>query len=120
MVLLLPRHCVWLERFDPRPSFKLDVGVLAKTLAHSRDRDLRVAEKHFTKGNRQKAKKVLLHCIRYLELGTQIRENGTVTDYGRASSHLTVIFSGSQEEGWSEVVAAVTPIMDQLWTRIIT
>ena len=120
MVLWLPRECVWLERFDPRPGFKLDVGVLAKTLAHSRDRDLRVAEKHFTKGNRQKAKKVLLHCMRYLELGTQIRENGTVTDYGRASSHLTVIFSGSQEESWSEVVAAVTPIMDQLWTRIIT
>ena len=50
--------------------------------------------------------------MRYLELGTQIQENGTVTDYGRASSHLTVIFSGSQEEGWSEVVTAVKPIMD--------
>ena len=120
MVLWLPRKCVWLERFDPRPSFKLDMGVLTKTLAHSQDRDLRVAEKHLPKGNRQKAKKVLLHCMRYLELGTQIRKNETVADYGRASSHLTVIFSGSQEEGWSKVVTAVKSIIDQLWTRIIT
>ena len=42
--------------------------------------------------------------MRHLELGTKILENGTMTDYGRASSHLTVIFSGSQEEVWSEVV----------------
>ena len=59
--------------------------------------------------------------MRYLELGTQIWENGTVTDNGRASSHLTVIFSGSQEEGWFEVVTAVTPIMDKsVWAKIIT
>ena len=58
--------------------------------------------------------------MRYLELGTQIWENGTVTDYERTSSHLTVIFSGSQEEGWSEVVTAVKPIMDKtVWAKII-
>ena len=50
--------------------------------------------------------------------GIQIRENETVTDYGRTSSHLTVIFSGSQEEGWSEVVTAVN--MDKtVWAKII-
>ena len=54
-------------------------------------------------------KKGPLQCMRYLELGSQIWENGTVPDNGRASSHLTVTFSGSQEEGWSEVVTAVKP-----------
>ena len=111
MVLQLPRESMWLERFDFRPSFNLDTGVPTKMLAHSQNRDLRVAEKYFTKGNRQKAKKVLL--MRFLKPGTQTQENETVTDYGRASSHLTVIFSGSQEEGWSEVVAAVKPIIDK-------
>ena len=47
--------------------------------------------------------------MRYiLELDTQIWENGTVTDYGRASSHLTVIIIQWQSGGgWSEVVTAV-------------
>ena len=103
MVLWLPKECVWVERFDPRPSFKLDRVALAKALEHSRDRDLRVAEKHFSKGDRQKAKKVLLHCLRYLELGAQIQENGSVTEYRVASSHMTLIFSGSHEDGWSEL-----------------
>ena len=119
MVLWLPRECVWLERFDPKPNFKLDRGTLVKSLEHSRDRDLRVAEKHFTKGDRQKAKKVLLHCLRYLELGAQIRENGSVTDYRVASSHMSLIFSRCHEDGWSDVVGPVKPIMEQLWTRII-
>ena len=56
--------------------------------------------------------------MKYLELGTQIRENWTVTDYGRASSHLTVIFSGSQEEGWSEVVTAVN-MEKTVWAKVI-
>ena len=44
-----------------------------------------------------------------------------MTDYGRTKSHLTVIFSGSQEEGWSEVVTAVKQIMDKsVWDKIIT
>ena len=119
MVLWLPKECVWVERFDPRPSFKLDRVALAKALEHSRDRDLRVAEKHFSKGDRQKAKKVLLHCLRYLELGAQIRESGSVTEYRVASSHMTLIFSGSHEVGWSEIVAPVKRIMDQLWSRMI-
>ena len=119
MVLWLPRECVWIQRFDPKPSFSLDRGALARALAHSRDRDLRVAEKHYAKGDRQKAKKVLLHCLRYLELGTQIRENGRVTDYSSANSHQTVVYSASYGgESWSEVMAAVSPVVDDLWTRI--
>ena len=37
MVLCIPREGVWVERLDRQPSIKLDVGVLAKMLAHSRD-----------------------------------------------------------------------------------
>ena len=118
LVLWLPRECVWLEKFDPRSCYTLDRGALARALEHSRDRDLRVAEKHYVKGDRQKAKKVLLHCLRYLELGYQIRENGRVTDYSSANVHQTLVFGGNHEEVWSEVVAAVAPVIDQLWRTI--
>ena len=62
-----------------------------------------------------------LHCMRNLELGTQMQEIATVTDYGRASSHLTVIIIlFSQEESWFEVVTAVKPIMGKtVWAKII-
>ena len=119
LTLWLPRECVWRKGFDPRTSYSLDARALTKALEHSRDRDLRVAEKHYAKGDRQKAKKILLHCLRYLELGSQIRENGSVTDYSSANLHQELVFSCDRESGsWSEVLSAVTPVMDQLWRRI--
>ena len=60
--------------------------------------------------------------------GTGDSDTGEWDCDGRTSSHLTVIFSGSQEEGWSEVVTTVETNHGQncvsythcqLWTRII-
>ena len=69
---------------------------------HSRERDLRIDEKHFRKGDDSRAKKVLLHCVRYLELGAQLRENGKITDYTTASSHQAVIL-GNSAETWVQL-----------------
>ena len=117
LVLWLPMECVLLERYNPRSSFSFNQESLVRSLEHSRDRDIRIAEKHFRKGDRLKSKKVLVHCLRYLELGSQVRENGNVTDYNAASSHRVMILDNPSET-WSELEECVQPVMDHLWTRI--
>lgn len=118
VVLWLPQECVLVEKFSPIASFNLDREALARSLDHSRERDLRIAEKHFGKGDASRARKVLLHCARYLELGAQLRENGRITDYHAASSHQAVIL-GNCAETWADLLGDVTPVLDRLWTRII-
>ena len=49
---------------------------------HSRERDMKSTFGKVTP--LLKAKKVVLHCLRYLELGAQLRKNGNVTDYAAA------------------------------------
>ena len=41
-----------------------------------------------------------------------------MTDYRSAKVHQTLVFGGNHEEVWSEVVAAVRPVIDQLWRTI--
>ena len=117
LLLWLPKEFIWLEQLNSKSSFKFNHDTLIKSLKHSRDRDVRVAEKHYVKGDPLKAKKVLFHCMRYLELGSQIRENGNVTDYTAATHYQAEIYSNSAES-WSQLISVVRPHMDQLWTRI--
>ena len=102
---------------DPRASFCFNREALVMSLEHSRERDMRIAEKHFRKGDPAKAKKVVLHCLRNLELGTQLRENGNVTDYAAASSCQAVIID-CPADTWSELEEGVRDVLDRLWTRI--
>ena len=118
IVLWLPQECVLVEKLNSKASFDFDREALARSLDHSRERDLRIAEKHFRKGDTSRAKKVLLHCVRYLELGAQLRENGMITDYATASSHQAVVL-GNCAETWADLLEDVSPIVDCLWTRII-
>lgn len=117
LTLWLPRGCVLLERLDGRRWFQFDQTALVKSLEHSKERDLRIAEKHFQKGDRARAKKVLLHCLRYLELGAQVREGGRVVDHGAASTHQGELFD-SPTESWEELLGRVLPIVGQLWERV--
>ena len=119
LVLWLPKECILLEHFKPRSSFSFNQESLVRSLEHSRERDLRIAEKHFQKGDPLKSKKILIHCLRYLELGSQVQENGNVTDYHAASSHRVMILD-SPSETWSDLEECVQPVMDHLWTRITT
>ena len=41
-----------------------------------------------------------------------------MTDYSSANVHQTLVFDGNHEEVWSKVVAAVRPVIDQLWRTI--
>ena len=120
LLLWLPKECIWLERFNSKSSFKFNHTTLIKSLEHSRDRDIRIAEKHYMKGDLYKAKKILLHCMRYLELGSQIRENGNVTDYTAAGTHYGAEIYSNTSENWPQLISVVTPHIDQLWTRIIS
>ena len=76
LLLWLPKECIWLERFNSKSSFKFNHATLIKSLEHSQDRDIRIAEKHYMKGDLHKAKKILLHCMRYLELGLRYGRMG--------------------------------------------
>ena len=60
--------------------------------------------------------KVFIHCLRYLELGSQVWENGNVTDYNATSSHRVMILDNPSET-WSELEECVQLVMDHLWTR---
>ena len=119
--------------FDGKTLFKMDRTALVDSLQKLRERDFRIAEKHFRKGDRERAWKTLLHCLRSLELGAQVGEEGRVREYGGAERHREVILHAlrrSREEGreaseedgeewsWEEVREEVEGIVDGLWARV--
>lgn len=117
ITIWLPGHCVLREKVTPREVFKLSRDTLAISLEHSKERDLRIAEKHFHKSNSNQAKKVLLHCIRYINLGVQIASKGAICDYTSANVYREEIL-GNYSTQWSELMASVQLIIDQLQSGI--
>ena len=131
--LWLARKFVLREMCDGKALFKLDRTALVESLQKLRERDFRVAEKHFRKGDRERVWKTLLHCLRSLELGAQVGEEGRVREYGGAERHREAILGGlrrSREEGremsgeegeewsWEEVREKVERIVDSVWARV--
>ena len=113
----LPAHCVLKETINPRERFHLSRPALAASLQHSKERDLRVAEKHFHKKDSKQSKKVLLHCVRYLSLGAQIASHGSIGDYTSANEYRDLIL-GNYSSEWSDLMASIQHIIDQLQTSI--
>lgn len=113
ITLWLPAHCILREKINPRERFQLSRPTLAASLEHSKERDLRIAEKHFHKKDPKQSKKVLLHCIRYLCLGAQLASSGTISDYAAANEYRDLIL-GSYSTHWSDLLASTRHIIDQL------
>lgn len=113
----LPQCCVLRESVDPKKIFRLSQPALIAALEHSKERDLKIAEKHFCKSNSKKAKKVLLHCMQYLNLGAQISTKGAISDYTSANEYRETIL-GNYSGQWHNVIASVQHIIDQLQHEI--
>lgn len=121
LTLWLPDHCVLKQTFDPRTNFKFSEAKLASSMAASRDRDLRVAEKHFRKKNTMQAKRVLVHCVRYLDVAVQLKvhsgQRGCIT-FTSANSFREEILA-NYGESWDELMVSVGCIIEDLWSKII-
>ena len=121
LTLWLPKMCVMREKFNPRdPSvFTFSKNSLVRALEHHRERDFKISRKHFLKDDRKTAKKILLHCVRYIDMGVQIKTCGQISSYVSANQYREVILDSHCEE-WSDLLAAVSPVFDQLWTELLS
>ena len=109
----LPESCILRETVNPKKIFQFSQPALIAAIEHSKERDLRIAEKHFHKGDSKKAKKVLQHCIRYLNLGAQVSSRGAICDYTSANEYREVIL-GNYSSQWPDLMASVQHTIDQL------
>lgn len=119
ITLWLPKVLVIREKFDPMINFHLSPESLASTLLQDKERDFRVARKHFIKGDRDKAKLILVHSIRYLDLGIQIKNSSQVSNYMSANQYRGP-FLGNYSEEWCELLEEVGPVFDRLWTTFVS
>ncbi len=113
----LPRDLVLRENFDPKPVFQLDTPSLLKSLQHSRERDLRVSQKHFKKSELLQAKKVLVHCVRYLMLGLQVKRTGSIHDYAIGNA-LRALVLDTYSTAWEDLEAIVRPVLEETWAEL--
>ena len=119
LTVWLPKVLVIKELFNPRTAFQLSMESLVSALNQHRERDFRIARKHFIKEDRNKARKILLHCIRYIDLGIQIKSSGQITDYVSANQYREAILDDHSED-WCELLEVVGPIFDSLWTAFLS
>lgn len=113
VTLWLPETCILREKINPRSKFQLSLATLAASLENSKQRDLRVAEKHFHKGDSKQAKKILLHSVRYVCLAAQISSTGSICDYSSANKYREAIL-GNYSTQWDELMASVQDIFDEV------
>ena len=118
ITLWLPNECILRELFDPKTQFQFSRDILVSAIAHHRERDFRVAQKHFLKDDKKKAKKILLHFIRYLSLAVQIKTVGRITDYSEANQFKEEVL-GNYSQDWAVLLCAVDPIIENLWTSLL-
>ena len=109
----LPECCILREIVNPKKIFQFSQPALIAALEHSKERDLRIAEKHFHKNDSKKAKKVLLHCMRYLNLGAQISSRSAICDYTSANEYRETVL-GNYSSQWPDLMTSVQRIIDQL------
>lgn len=119
LTLWLPKESILLQRFNPNSRFVFSKLKLVEALSTVKDRDLRIAEKHFRKGNAHQAKKVLMHFIRYVDIGIQIKDvglSGTVK-YSSANCFRGEVLNNSSKT-WEELIMSLQPLMDGLWSKL--
>ena len=119
ITLWLPKECVLRELFDPRKYFHLSRDNLVSAIEHHKERDFRVAQKHFLKDDKKKSKKILLHSVRYLCLAVQIKTTGKITDYSEANQFKEEIL-GNYCQDWAELLCTVNPIVDNLLSSLLS
>lgn len=120
LTLWLPLEYILKHQFDPRGNFTFSKPKLVASLSASRDRDLRIAEKHFHKGNFSQARKVVVHCIRYVDIGIQVKyisKTGSLL-YTSANEYRETVIS-DYSKTWEKFMISVQPILERLWSKLI-
>jgi len=118
--LWLPECYVLKASFHPRDLFQLSKPQLIESLSSTKERDLRVAEKHFSKGNFSQAKKVMMHCIRFIDLGVQLQNTSMATylNYSSSNCFKEDVLNNSSKT-WNELFASLKPLLDTLWAQLL-
>eukprot|EP01113_Clastostelium_recurvatum_P040695 TRINITY_DN6351_c0_g1_i3.p1 TRINITY_DN6351_c0_g1~~TRINITY_DN6351_c0_g1_i3.p1 ORF type:complete len:409 (-),score=87.48 TRINITY_DN6351_c0_g1_i3:11-1237(-) len=81
-----PRHCVWKETIDPRKHINTrDIRPFMNNILEEATKDWAKAEKMIAKGDLQRGRKVLIHCLRGLMFGVQIITHRAVHDITAAN-----------------------------------
>lgn len=117
MTLWLPRSFVLKEDFQLRTQFQFKQETLMVSLSGTKERDFRVAQKHFAKSNQAQGRKVLFHLICYLLLSKQIKQLGSIADYTCVRQYKDLVID-DDAPSWEEFLLKVQPIVDQLWASI--
>lgn len=119
----LPKCFVLKETYNSKSCFKYSQSSLCASIHKMHQRDLRVAEKHFTKNDPKSGIKILRHCLRQMELSVQISTDHCIVDYTIASEEEQKLrqkgYKGCQMS-WNEVMAIVGARMDTIMRLLQT
>lgn len=120
LTLWLPEEFVLKAFFNPKPVFVFSKPQLIGSLSSTKERDLRVAEKHFSKGSTGQAKKVLLHFVRYIDLGIQMKDTSRTSylDYSSANCLKEEVLNNNSKT-WKELITALQPLLDNMWAKLL-
>ncbi len=119
ITLWIPKIFILKEEFNPRAYFCLSNDSLVSAIQKHKERDFRIAQKHFVKSDKIKAKKILLHFIRYMVLAIQIKNVDKITDYSAANVYRDQVL-GNCSSDWHELLITIVPIVDNLWSSLIS
>ena len=120
LTLWLPECYILKTSFNPRAIFQLSKPQLIESLSSTKERDLRVAEKHFRKGSVSQAKKVIMHCTRLIDLGVQLQDASVTAslNYSAANCYKDDILNNNSKT-WHELFTSLEPLLDSLWAKLL-
>ena len=113
-----PLNCKLKETINFEKTFKLDRTKLRDSLFQENERDMRIAEKHASKGRVDAATKVCVHTLRLLMIGEQICVEGRIVDFQRGRDELDEV-KYSYCSSWGELSDSVIPKIKICKDRII-
>ena len=124
ITLWIPDPFVLREKFNPRSVFKFSPVALRAAVEKTRERDVRVARKHISKGDARGGKKILLHCVRVMCYATQIKSHGAIVDYEITDlvTDLKATLMGGidveQKHREGVIMALIQPVLDRFQDKL--
>ena len=113
-----PLNCKLRETINFDKLFKLDKTKLRDSLFQENERDMRIAEKHASKGRVDAATKICVHTLRLLMIGEQICVEGRIVDFQRGREELDEV-KYSYCSTWGDLSDCVMPKVKACKERIM-
>ena len=115
----LPECFVLKEESNPRTLFTYTPQSLLISVEKMQERDLRIARKHFDKGDHNRGSKVLRHCLRQMVLALQICHHGIIRDYTDVSQEEEILkWKSYERSSWHDTLSLVRPRMEAIITEL--